>query len=74
MDEAAPQAAGGRSIEDIAKVLDVLLLLWEDEYLIGFDEDAGWWASRRGLVGHIMTAHTPEELGQALGGDFGPGR
>ena len=55
MDEAAPQAAGGTGTEDIAKVLDVLRLLWDDEYLIGHDDDFGWWASRRGVVGHIIT-------------------
>ena len=71
---AAPQAAGGMSAEDIAKVLDVLWLLWEDDYLIGFDDERGWWASRRGVVGHIMTADSPEELGQMIGDDFGTGR
>jgi hypothetical protein len=74
MDEAAPQAAGGTGTEDIAKVLDVLRLLWDDEYLIDFDDAIGWWASRRGVVGHIMTTSSPEELGQMIGDDFGPGR
>jgi hypothetical protein len=74
MDEAAPQAAGGMSAEDIAKVLDVLRLLWDDEYLIGHDDTHGWWASRRGALGRIMTANSPEELGQMIGDDFGPGR
>ena len=32
MGEAAPQAAGGTGTEDIAKALDVLLLLWDDEF------------------------------------------
>ena len=58
MDEAAPQAAGGTGTEDISKALDVLLLLWDDEYLIGHDDEHGWWASRRGVVGHILTART----------------
>jgi hypothetical protein len=31
-------------------------------------------AARRGAVGHIMTAHSPEELGQMSGDDFRPGR
>jgi hypothetical protein len=74
MDQAAPQAAGGMSAEDTAKVLDVLRLLWEDEYLVGFDDDHGWWASRRGAIGHIMIANSPDELGQMLGDDFGSGR
>jgi hypothetical protein len=74
MDRAAPRAAGGMSAEEAAKVLDVLRLLWEDEYLVGFDDDHGWWASRRSSIGHIMTANSPEELGQMLGDDFGSGR
>jgi hypothetical protein len=73
MSEAAAQAADGTGTEDIAKALDVLRLLWDDEYLIGHD-DLGWWASRRGVIGHIMTASSPEELGQIIGDDFGPGR
>lgn len=74
MDEAAaPQAAGGMSPEDIAKMLDVLWLLWADEYLIGYDDERGWWAARRGVTGHLMTADSPESLGQMIGDDFGPG-
>ena len=74
MSEAAPQAESGTGTEDIAKVLDVLRLLWNGEYLIGHDDEHGWWASRRGVVGHILTASSPEELGQLIGHDFGPGR
>jgi hypothetical protein len=74
MGEAAPQAAGGAGTEDIARVLGVLRLLWDDEYLIGHNDEHGWWASRRGVIGHILTASSPEELGQMLGDDFGPGR
>ena len=74
MDEAAPQAAGGTGTEDIAKVLDVLLLLWEDEYRIGHNDDLGWWASRRGVIGHIITAGSPEELGRMISDEFGAGR
>jgi hypothetical protein len=74
MNEAAPQAAGGTGTEDIAKVLDMLSLLWEDEYMIGHDDEHGWWASRRGVVGHLMTANSPEALGRMLGDDLGPGR
>jgi hypothetical protein len=73
-DEAAPQAASGTGTEDIAKVLEVQLLLWGDEYSIGLDDERGWWASRRGVIGHIKTANSPAELGQMLGDDFGPGR
>jgi hypothetical protein len=69
MDEAAPQAAEGS--QDIARALEALRLLWGDEYLTGHDDEHGWWASRRGVVGHIVTAGSPEELGQMIGDDFG---
>ena len=52
----------------------MLRLLWDDEYLTGHDDEHGWWASRRGAVGHIMTADSPEELGRMISEDFGPGR
>lgn len=70
-------AAGCRGMtcaQDIAKVLEVLRLLWDDEYQIGHDDDLGWSASRRGVIGHLITANSPEELGQMIGDDFGPGR
>jgi hypothetical protein len=72
MGQAAPQAAPSKTSDEQA--LDVLRLLWAEAYLIGHDDEHGWWAARRGVTGHILTANTPEELGQALGDDFGPGR
>ena len=70
MDEAAPQAPTVMSDED-AKALEVLRLFWEPEYSVGYDDEQGWWASRNGVIGHIITAPGPEELGKMLGGDFG---
>lgn len=72
MTEAAPPAASGTSSEETGKALEVLWLLWGDEYDIGFDDEHGWWASRHGVVGHLLTAGDPGELGQMLGDDFGP--
>ena len=59
MDEAAPQAAAGAGTEDAAKALEVLRLLWEPDYLTGYENDHGWWASRRGVIGQILTADSP---------------
>jgi hypothetical protein len=73
-DEAAPQAASGTGTEDTAKVLDVLQLLWDDEYPIGLDDERSWRTSRLDVIGHVMTPNSPEELGQMLGHDYGPGR
>ena len=71
MDEAAPQATAGAGTEEVVKALEVLRLLWQHNYLTGYDDEHGWWASRRGVIGHILTADSPEELGQMIGGDFG---
>jgi hypothetical protein len=70
MDEAAPQAAEGMSAED-TKALEVLRLFWEPEYSVGYDDEHGWWATRSGVIGHIITAPGPEELGKMLGDDYG---
>ena len=56
MDEAAPQAAAGADTEEVAKALEVLRLRWELDYLTGYDKEHGWWASRRGVIGHILTS------------------
>ena len=71
MDEAAPQAAAGADTDEVAKALEVLRLRGELDYLTGYDNEHGWWASRRGVVGHILMADSPEELGQIIGDDFG---
>jgi hypothetical protein len=71
MDEAAPQAAAGADNDEVAKALEVLRLRWELDYLTGYDKEHGWWASRRGVIGHILTANSPEELGQMIDDDFG---
>ena len=70
MSEAAPQAAEGMSAED-AKLLGVLQMLWEDVYSVGYDQEHGWWASRDGVIGRILTAGSAEELGRALAEDRG---
>ena len=62
MDEAAPQAADSMSSEDVDKALDVLRLLWGDEYLFGFDPDRGWWVIKEGRLESLLTADSPEEL------------
>jgi hypothetical protein len=69
MDEAAPQAAAGADTEEVAKALEVLRLRGELDYLTGYDKEHGWWASRRGVIGHILTADSPEDLGQMIGLD-----
>jgi hypothetical protein len=72
MDQASAQAAAGMSVED-AKALEVLQLLWADEYSIGYDgEGRCYWAARNGVIGHILIAASVEELSKKIDEDFRP--
>jgi hypothetical protein len=71
MNEVVAQAAAGMSTED-AQALEVLRLLWGDEYSVGYDDDHGWWAARNGVAGHILEAPGAEMLGTMMADDFGP--
>lgn len=73
MGEAAPQAAEDMSDED-AKALEVLRLFWEPEYLVGYDDEQGWWATENGVVGRILIASSAEQLGRLLGDEAGTAR
>ena len=70
MGEGAPQAAAVRTAEDDA--LEALRLDWGAYYLIGYDDEHGWWAVRRGKVGNLLKAHGPAELRSAMAGDYRP--
>ncbi len=69
MDEAAPRTAGAGSAEDGA--LEALRLEWGEFYLIGHDDEHGWWAARRGLIGALITEAGPDELRAAMTDDYG---
>lgn len=74
MNEAAPQAASGMT-EETQQALDALDLVWGMDYVLGYDTDKRWyWASRRGVTGHLITASDPAELGLKLDSDFGSGQ
>jgi hypothetical protein len=67
MDEAAPQAASGRTDD---QELAALQWNWGEAFLIGFDDDHGWWASRRDQIGGLITGDSPDELRAAIIGDY----
>jgi hypothetical protein len=70
MNEAAPQPATAMTEED-AKALEVLQLLWVDEYSIGYDaEKVLYWATPNGVM-RILTASSVEELGKMVEDDNG---
>jgi hypothetical protein len=66
MEKAGPQPAAA-----IEHALGMLELVWGDDYAFGHDSDKGLWAVRRGKIGPLATAATPEELGEKLAD--GPG-
>jgi hypothetical protein len=70
MSEAAPQAAGGMSKDEIYDGLRMLEMLWGDgRRMFGFDPKRGWWCA--GQIGSIVFAGTPPELGEKLNGNPG---
>jgi len=50
--------------------LDILRYGWGDAYEIGHDDVRGWWASRRDRIGGLLAASGPEELRDAITGDY----
>jgi hypothetical protein len=64
---AAPQAASGQVGE---QELAALQWNWGNAYLIGCDDEHGWWASRRDQVGGLLTEAGPDELRAAIVADY----
>jgi hypothetical protein len=71
MGDAAPQAAEGMSAEEIEKALNVLRLVYRDEYMFGHDPEHGWWVIRKGDLSSLLTADSPGELGKMLEDEYG---
>jgi hypothetical protein len=71
MSEAAPQAASGQADE---RERAALRWYWGGAYLIGCDDERGWWAARRDQVGGYRTAPDPDGLRAAIreDGDLKP--
>jgi hypothetical protein len=69
MDGAAPQAAEGSERRD-EQELAALQWNWGEAYLIGFDDEHGWWASRRDQIGGLITESGPDELTAAIRADY----
>lgn len=65
----APQGdAGGQAL-----ALAALRLDWGPAYALGCDEEIGWWASRHGRAGHLLTADGPDGLRREIAGDYSQG-
>lgn len=68
MDEAAPQAALSKTADK--QELAALQWDWDEAYLIGFDNEHGWWASRRDQIGGLLSEDGPDELRAAIIADY----
>jgi hypothetical protein len=43
---------------------------WGDAYLIGHDDDRGYWAARRDRIGGLLMAADADELRRAISEDY----
>jgi hypothetical protein len=68
MEEAAPQAAEGRT--EGADALAALQWDWGEAYEIGRDAQHGWHARRRDGLGDDLTGASPEELRGVIRVDY----
>jgi hypothetical protein len=50
--------------------LEAIRYGWDTAYLIGYDDERGYWAARRDRIGGLLTAPTPDELRQAITEDY----
>jgi hypothetical protein len=52
------------------QALNELRWHWGDAYLIGYDEQRGWWAARRDQVGALLSAADADKLHQVICDDY----
>ena len=74
------RAAAGRSADKPAEdgrlcsvdeaALEALRFGWGDAYLIGHDDERGYWAARRDRIGGLFAATNPDELRRAITSDY----
>jgi hypothetical protein len=70
-------AAGGTGAAEerlaaVSAALEVLRAKWGGHYSFGHDAERGYWATRHGRVGHLLTADEPGELDRLVADDFRP--
>lgn len=50
--------------------LEAIRFGWGDAYLIGHDDERGYWAARRDRIGGLLTAADPDALRDAISEDY----
>ena len=63
---------GARATAGTAEDQELAALQWNwgEAYLIGCDDEHGWWASRRDQIGGLLTEPGPDELRAAIIADY----
>jgi hypothetical protein len=51
--------------------LEAIRFGWGEAYMIGHDDERGYWAGRRDGIGGLLTAETPDGLRRAITEDYG---
>lgn len=69
MDEGEGRADDGPRPWDEA-ALEAIRFDWGDAYMIGRDDERGWWAGRRDRIGGLIAKADPEELRRAIADDY----
>lgn len=50
--------------------LEAVRFGWGEAYMIGHDDERGFWAARRDRIGSLLTAVGPDELRRAITDDY----
>ena len=66
----APRGTGACAGTAGEQDLAALQWNWGEAYVIGCDDEHGWWASRRDQVGGLLTEAGPDELRAAIIADY----
>ena len=53
-----------------AQALETLRWDWDTAYMIGHDEQRGWWAARRDKIGELIAADDPDALRREIAENY----
>ena len=69
MDAEETQSEGGLPGWE-KKALEALRWDWDTAYVIGYDDEHGWYAGRRDRIGELITADDPDALRRKIGENY----
>lgn len=53
-----------------AQALETLRWDWDSAYMIGHDDERGWWAARRDKIGDLVVADDPDSLRREIAENY----